>query len=161
MTRRRVISAERRKTVTDHGPAERWQHSGRALELTEHAGILAARVTEESVLDGLVTRGHIGAGLRDCALRLRRDYQAARVESRLIASYNAARSLNHAHDGGYERNDAEEAAYQRWRLAVRAVGAVDSNVLVTVCCQDIAPLLRQMPSLLRGLTRLAKWYGQA
>ncbi|MBI1274192.1 MAG: hypothetical protein GC131_08955 [Alphaproteobacteria bacterium] len=143
----------------DHGPAERWQHSGRAFEYTEHAGVLAARALEENILDRLALSCLITDEQCEAGLRLRADYLGARLEARQIGCYNPARSINNGHDGGYERNEAEEAAYRRWRHAVRAIGIIDSDTIVTVCCHDRAPCAHQLPALLRGLERLLKWYG--
>ena len=44
--RRRAVSTDKRfrniRGSGDHGTPERWQHSGFTLEVTDHAGILAA-----------------------------------------------------------------------------------------------------------------------
>ena len=59
-TRRFPVSSDKRFRKLpgggDHGTPERWQHSGRALELTERAGVLAVRVTEEHIIDVLAMR---------------------------------------------------------------------------------------------------------
>lgn len=148
----------RLRPVADHGTAERWQHATRRLEVTEAAGVLAARVLEEHGLDRLHLRDAIETEMRDGGLRLRADYQAAHLEQRITAQYAPA-----AGSGGgyrpYERSDAEEAAYQRWRLAVRAVGIMDSKIVLAVCCHDQMPTAASLPSLQRGLTRLARFYG--
>lgn len=148
----------RLRPVADHGPAERWQHGTRSLEVTDAAGVLAARVLEEHGLDRLVLRGVIDTALRDGGLRLRADYQAAHLEQRLTAQYQPSGGSG----GGYrpyERSDAEEAAYQRWRLAVRAVGIMDSKIVLAVCCHDQMPTSSCLGNLQRGLKRLAGFYG--
>ncbi|MEJ0062122.1 MAG: DUF6456 domain-containing protein [Alphaproteobacteria bacterium] len=143
----------------DHGPPERWRHSGRLLETTGHAGVLAARVSEEHALDRLRLRGLIGARDHEAGLRLRADYHAAHLEGRIIASYNAARGMNCGGFQAYERTDIEEAAYRRWRGAVQAVGIADSAAVLGLCCHGHGPRAAQMAALRRGLSRLAAWYG--
>ncbi len=148
----------RLRAVADHGTAERWQHGTRSLEVTETAGVLAARVLEEHGLDRLLLRGVIDAALRDGGLRLRADYQAAQLEQRITAQYQPSGGSG----GGYrpyERSDAEEAAYQRWRCAVRAVGIMDSKIVLAVCCHDQMPTSTSLAGLQRGLKRLAGFYG--
>lgn len=142
----------------DHGPRERWQHSGRILTLTEQAGVLAARATEEHVLDRLVLAGIVSARARDAGLRLRADYQAGHLEQRIVASYSLARDTRYGGFAEHERDDAEEAAYRRWRDAVRAVGMQDSTVVLDVACHDMLPRPTLVPQLRRGLERLADWY---
>lgn len=148
----------RLRPVADHGPTERWQHATRRLEVTEAAGVLAARVLEEHGLDRLHLSGVIDASSRDGGLRLRADYQAAHLEQRITAHYAPSAGAG----GGYrpyERSDAEEAAYRRWRQAVRAVGIMDSKVVLAVCCHDQMPPAASRASLQRGLQQLALFYG--
>lgn len=141
----------------DFGTAERWQHHARQLVITDDA--VVARNGEESVLDKLLVHRLIIATDHEAGLRLRHDYAAAKIEARVIASYNPARSLNRAHDGGYVRSDAEEAAYQRWRDALKATGTAEGRVLTAVCCQDLLPLPVQLGLLKRGLLALCRHYG--
>lgn len=148
----------RLRSVADHGPTERWQHATRRLEVTDAAGVLAARVVEEHGLDRLHLSGAIDVALRDGGLRLRADYQAAHLEQRITAHYAPSAGAG----GGYrpyERSDAEEAAYRRWRQAVRAVGIMDSKIVLAVCCHDQMPTSVSLASLQRGLKQLACFYG--
>jgi len=147
------------RAAADHGPIERWRHSGRTLEPTERAGVLAARALEESVLDVLVLRGAIEENQREAALRLRLDFQRAGLQARLSFSYNPARRQFSPFGPWDERTDAEEAAYQRWRNALRAVGKRHNDAVVTAACFDIAPAPERMDALREGLKKLAKWYG--
>lgn len=149
-----------RRPMADHGPKERWQHAGRTLQVTEMAGVLAARVSEENGLDRALAAGQVDAVMHEAGLMLRADYQAAQVEQRIIASYSAARV---SRVGGYhepERSDAEERAYQRWRRALQAVDLMEGRVLLSACCQEQMP---QTPAgwhyLRRGLGRLIGYYG--
>lgn len=142
----------------DRGPAERWQHSGRLLELTEQAGVLAARTLEEHPLDRLLLRRIIDVRGREAGLRLKAAYQAAHLDNRIIASYNVARGMNAGGFQAYERNDAEEAAYGRWRRALQAVGSAHGNVVLDVCCHDRLPSATALPALRHGLARLVDWY---
>lgn len=145
--------------AADHGPAERWQHGARVLEVTEQAGVLAARVLEEHLIDRLLLRGLLDHTERDSALRLRADYQAAHLMTRVTASYAVTRGAGQGGYSEYERTEAEEAAYQRWRHAVRALGITDSRVVLAVCCHDETPPQHSHAQLRRGLRRLASHYG--
>jgi hypothetical protein len=96
-SRRRPVSTDKRfrkKNNGDYGTPERWQHSGRILEMTERAGILAARVTEEHIVDVLVLRGLLDRSQSDAAFRLKLDFQPSAVTirnaARLIISVAAA-----------------------------------------------------------------------
>ena len=153
-----VRDGKRIAWLADHGAVERWQHSGRVLEETDQAGVLAARVLEEHGLDRLVLARVIDGVMRDAGLRLRADYQVARMESRVTASYNASRGTRQGGYVEYERGDVEEAAYQRWRKAVHALGK-DSGLVLAVCCYDLMPRAANLPQLRRGLARLAAIYG--
>jgi Domain of unknown function (DUF6456) len=145
--------------LADHGTPERWQHSGRVLELTESAGILAARATEEHLLDILVLRGRISAVEREAALKFKLDYQRAALEARVTGRYNAASSARDFFAAIHERTDAEEAAYQRWRNALREVGKMLANILVSTVCFDRMPDPRDLPQLQGALKKLVEWYG--
>ncbi|NTU77726.1 MAG: hypothetical protein HGA90_07960 [Alphaproteobacteria bacterium] len=161
--RRAPVATDRRlKTArirADYGPAERWQHSGRALELTEQAGVLAARALEEHALDVLALRRWITEAQRDAAFRLKRDYRAAGLEARVTGGYNPARVSFSPFGSWDERSDAEEAAYQRWRSALRVLGASFSDTVVSVACHDCMPPPELVFRLRRGLELLATWYG--
>ena len=163
--RRAPVASDRRfrlsRNSADHGTAERWQHSGRMLEITERAGVLAARALEENVLDVLVVRRWISATQREAALRFKLDYHAAGLEARLTSSYNPMRVAFSPFGPWDERSDAEEAAYQRWRKAVRAMGTPVSDMVITVVCHDRIPLQRRAVILQAGLEKLVKWYGMA
>jgi hypothetical protein len=143
--------------AADHGPRERWQHSGRIFEVTEQAGQCTARVTEEHCLDHWVLAGWLAAEERDAGMRLRADYQAARLENRIIASYSVTRGLNAGGYQAYERDEVEEAAYRRWRDAVKAMAAYGTLVL-DACCHDHAPSKQNAVALRRGLSLLRRWY---
>lgn len=160
-TRRRPVSTDKRfkkKNSADYGPPERWQHSGRVLEMTERAGILAARVTEEHVIDVLVMRGILDATQSDAAFRLKQDFQRAGLAANTISRYNPERSKVDYFRGGRERNDAEEAAYQRWRNAVRELGLQFSCAVIATVCHDETPKTDELPLLQKGLEQLADWY---
>ncbi|MGB4102144.1 MAG: DUF6456 domain-containing protein [Alphaproteobacteria bacterium] len=144
--------------AADYGPRERWQHTGRALELTEQAGVLAARATEENMLDRLLLRRVIDWRGREAGLRLKVDYQAAHLENRIIASYNAARGMNAGGYQSYERSEAEEAAYGRWRRALLAVTIYERHAVLDVCCHERDIVAPALPALRRGLARLGDWY---
>lgn len=143
----------------DHGTFERWQHSGRALELTERAGVFAVRALEENVLDVLVARRWIFDEHREAALRFKLDFRKAGLEVRLTGGYNPARTSFSPSGPWDERSDEEEEAYQRWRRALRAIGAIYSDLVVTVVCFDEMPAPQRARELRNGLQRLVKLYG--
>ncbi len=143
----------------DHGTGERWQHACRALELTDRAGVLAARAVDSDVLDRLVLAGIIDEKGRDAALRLRGDFQAAGLSVHVVGSYSPARSSFSYYGGWDERTDEEEAAYKRWREAVRNLGPRFSEPVVSVVCYDEAPRREKIQMLVIGLMLLAKGYG--
>jgi len=160
--RREPVSTDRRyrsnRFLSDYGPEERWRHSGRILEPTERAGVMAARALEEHVLDVLTLRRFISNTQREAALRLKADFRAAGLEVRLIGSYNPARTSFSPFGSWNERTDAEEAAYQRWRNAVRSMGNAYHDTVISVACYDLMPGVEQMTRLNKGLGRLVKWY---
>lgn len=147
------------KPRADHGPPERWQHSGRTLELTEQAGTLAARATEEHVVDALITRGLLEEREREAAMKFKLDYQCAGLEARLCGRYSPIRSARDFFAYGNERTDAEEAAYQRWRNAVRVLGAALADNVISIVCHDRVPAAAGLLCLQAGLKKLADWYG--
>jgi len=143
----------------DLGPVQRWQHAGRILEPTRAKGGLRARAMEESVLDALTLRRVLSPLQRQAGLRLRADFLAAGMGAHLAASYNPA-SVVFSVDGAFrDRSDREEEAYQRWRIAVKAVGGALVDVIVSVACCDEAPAPEHEAFLKIGLAKLVLHYG--
>ena len=161
--RRAPVSTDKRfRKLTrggDHGTAERWQHSGRVLEMTERAGILASRATEEHILDVLALRRLLNAVQVEAGLRFKEDYHAAALAAHVTGSYTGMNSARDFFRGEYERTDAQEAAYRRWKNAVKELGARHGSAVVTTLCHDAPPLPCDMPVLQEGLEKLARWYG--
>jgi hypothetical protein len=145
--------------VPDHGTAERWQHSGRILEPTGSNGLLAARATEEHVIDRLMMQNRWPARAGAAAMRFKQDYQLAGLAARLSGRYSPASSARDFFSGVHERSDFEEAAYRRWRNAVREMGKLLSDVVITTVCHDMYPAPAELPRLRQGLKKLADWYG--
>jgi hypothetical protein len=162
-TRRSPVSTDKRfrklKTGADFGPRERWQHSGCTFEYTERAGIMAARATEEHILDTLALRRLLDQIQIEAGLRFKADYHAASIAAHVTGSYSGmARSA----DGvfiEYERSDAQEAAYRRWKNAVRELGARYGAAVISTVCHDTPPAPQDIPILQDGLQKLAVWYG--
>lgn len=161
-SRRQPVSSDRRfrKQIghSDQGTPERWQHSGRVLVLTEKAGVLAVRATEEHVVDIMVTRGLLAARQSEAAFMFKLDYQKAQLEVRVTGRYNPAGATKNFFQPKPARSDFEEAAYQRWRNAVRELGLGLSNVVITTVCHDKLPMPRNIEMLQEGLEKLADWY---
>ncbi len=149
-----------KKSAPDHGPSERWQHTGRLLEPSERAGVLTARVLETDVLDRLVLARVIADRHRQAALRLRADFQAAGLSAHLVSGYSSVRTEFSFYGGWDERSEKEEKAYARWRRAVSAMGQVFSGTVLSVVCYDEALPSAKHVLLLAGLAKLTKWYGQ-
>jgi len=162
MARRSPTSRDKRlKKIPgggDHGTAERWQHSGRALELTDRAGILAVRATEEHVLDVLLLRNLIGQIQLDAGLKFKSDYHAASLAAHVTGSYSGSASTRDFFRGEYERSDAQEAAYRRWRMAVTELGKRRSAAVIATVCHDAPPGDRDLALLQSGLEKLAQLY---
>jgi hypothetical protein len=162
-SRRAPVSTDKRLRKIpgggDHGTPERWQHSGRAIQITDRAGILAVRATEENMLDVLALKKLLDEAQIAAGLRLREDYQAAAMAAHVTGSYSGASSARDFFRGEFERNEAQEAAYRRWRKAVMEVGPRLSAVLVSTVCHDIPPLPREVALLQGGLDQLVRWYG--
>lgn len=160
--RRQPVGTDRRfrrgQETADYGAPERWQHSRRALEATERAGVWAARALEEAIVDVLALRGWISLRQRQAALHFRRDYHSAGLQERLAGSYSSTRVAFSPFGPWDERTEPQEAAYRRWRHAVRAIGIVYSDLVITVACHDAIPAQQRVPALREGLEKLAKWY---
>lgn len=160
--RRSPVSRDKRfkqRNTSDFGTSERWQHSGRTLEYTETAGIFAVRASEEHILDKLVLMKVVDEVGRDAGLKLHQDYHIARIETRLTSSYSTIRNAPGDAEARFLRSDAAEAAYQRWRNALRALPPTLRDVIIHVTCVGYAPSMMQLICLKDGLYKLAKYYG--
>ena len=160
--RRSPVATDKRfrknPSQTDYGPAERWQHSGRLLELTEQAGVLAARVTEEHIVDVLVLRNVLSKSQSTAAFKLKLDFQRAGLAAHVIGGYSAVHTTTDYFYGRRDRNDFEEAAYQRWRNAMREIGSRLSPAVIATVCHDELPRLNEIEHLQQGLAKLVDWY---
>ena len=161
-TRRFPVSSDKRFRKLpgggDHGTPERWQHSGRALELTERAGVLAVSVTEEHIIDVLAMRRLLDEVQVQAGLRFKEDYHAAALAAHVTGSYSG---MSRGRDAVYieqERSEAQEAAYKRWKNAVRELGTRSSQTVIATLCHDTPPTPRDIPALQDGLEKLVIWY---
>lgn len=160
--KRSPVSRDKRfkqRTASDYGTDERWQHSGRTLEYTETAGVFAVRATETHVLDHLVLMELIDEAARDAGLKLHHDYNLAGIEARVTASYTTTRGSKGDAEARLLRSELQEAAYQRWRNALRAIGIVQRDVVIHVACLGHAPSMMQLNKVKDGLVQLARYYG--
>jgi hypothetical protein len=161
--RRRPVATDKRfrkqAASADHGPPERWQHSGRVLQLTEKAGILAARATEEHVIDVMVMKGVLDQSQSDAAFRLKLDFQRAGLAASTTSRYSPECGTTDFFLGKRDRSATEEAAYRRWRYAVRELGLGLSCAVIATVCHDETPDEAELPLLQKGLDRLVDWYG--
>jgi hypothetical protein len=161
-SRRRPVSTDKRLRKNrgggDHGTPERWQHSGRTFEPTDHAGVLAARAMEEHILDILGLKLLLTALQIEAGMKFKADYHAAAIDARVTGSYSGAPSARDFFRGEHERSDAEESAYRRWKDAVRELGLHDGPAVISTVCHDTPPLHRELPKLQEGLDKLIAWY---
>jgi len=160
--RRATVSTDKRFhricAGSDYGPQERWQHSGRSLEKTDRPGVLAARATEEHILDILGFKRQLSESQIEAGLKFKADYHAAAVAAHVTGSYSGLRAPRDVYRIEHERTEAEEAAYARWRMAVKELGLAYSATVIDVVCNDAPPLLRDVLLLQEGLKKLAHWY---
>ncbi len=162
--RRAPVSRDKRfkrRGSSDYGTIERWQHSGRTLEVTENAGVFAARAIEDHMLDRLVMMRIVDEPAREAGLKLYHDYHMAGIESRVIASYSSVRRGCGDAEARLLRSAAEESAYQRWRNALRGVSPAYRDAVIHVACMGHVPGMTQLVVLREGLDQLAKIYGLA
>jgi hypothetical protein len=153
MATRRISSEPR----ADYGAPERWQHSGRTLELTERAGLLAARALEEHLLDTLCVAQQITSVQREAGLSFLALFRAAGLEPRVTGSYNPVR-LGCVFGAWDERSDEEDAAHARWQKLLRAMGPALSSVAIDVICFEARPTKGAFVRLLKALDFLASWF---
>jgi hypothetical protein len=162
--RRHTVSTDKRLRKNrggDTGPRERWQHSGCTFELTDRAGILAARATEEHVLDILGLKLLLTALQIEAGLKFKADYHAAAIAARVTGNYSGIPSAKDFFRAERERTDTEEEAYRRWKEAVREMGLHASPAVISTVCHDETPPARDIPVLQEGLDKLAAWYGMS
>ena len=161
-SRRLPVSTDRRfrkkSPSSDFGPAFRWQHSPCVYEPTERAGVLAARALETHVVDSLVTRKMLSPRQSEAALKFRLDFQRAAMSAHVVSNYSPVRGNKDYFFGARGRDDREEAAYRRWRNAVREMGLHFSGVVISTVCHDLLPAPCDIPALRRGLEKLGDWY---
>ena len=125
---------------------------------TEKPGIVAARATESSVIDILVTRKLLNTRQNKAALRFKSDYHRAGLSPHVTGTY----APTIAKSGDFterDRSDSEEAAYQCWRHAIKIIGQRDSGLVISALCHDTAPSRADIPRLQDALERLVDWYG--
>lgn len=161
-SRRRPVSTDKRfrknPHPADYGTPERWQHSGKTMVMTEHAGILAVRATEEHVIDVMVLKGILDQSQSNAAFRLKLDFHRAGLAVNTVSRYNPIGGKSDFFRGVRERSDSEEAAYRRWRSAVRELGLDLSCAVIATVCHDETPAPADLPLLQKGLDQLAEWY---
>ncbi len=144
--------------IPDFGPPERWQHAGRILEPTGEIGVIASRVVEECVLDILYLQEQISRRQLQAALRFKADFLDADLSAHLVGSYNPARVASSYYFGCDDRSEDQENAYCRWRGAVKEVGDLLCDCVISVVCHDLPLNPAHMLPLQMGLVRLAGYY---
>ncbi|MCC7047245.1 MAG: hypothetical protein IT562_11070 [Alphaproteobacteria bacterium] len=154
----RIISARRPAICPPAIAPHRLQHDrfeDAAVEV-DGASAVVKRIVTQTPLDRYIARKLIDRRQFEAGERLSRDWQFARMEPRMIASY---RDLI---DCGGMPDPAVDRAHARKRVAraVAAVGPIASSEVVSVCCLE-RPVGGNvaMEILRRGLDVLADHYG--
>lgn len=161
-SRRSPVSRDKRfkqRSISDFGTNERWQHSARTLEYTDTAGVFAARASQTHILDLLMDMNMVDGPAREAGLKLHSDYQFAGIEARITANYSSVRGSARDAEARLLRNEIEEAAYQRWRHALKAIALPARDIVIHVTCIGYAPDVMQIVRLREGLFQLARHYG--
>lgn len=156
--RKSKFSSQNTGTQADHGPTERWQHSGKTLTLTLSEGHITAKALEENALDILCLAKVISEKEKESGLKLNADFHAAGMASRVGSSYNPVRVNGPVYGAWDDRTEAEERAYKRWREALKAIPlALRNGVAMTTCYEQIPPS-QFFPDLRKGLAALSDHY---
>lgn len=160
-TRRRPVSSDKRfkktSNLPDYGTPERWQHSGRIMQVTAQAGILAARAMEEHIIDVMVLRGLLDENQSAAAFRLKLDFQRAGLAANTTSRYTPNTGKKESFRQR-ERTDTEEIAYRRWRNAVRELDLGLSSAVIATVCHDQTPSSTDLHLVQKGLDQLIDWY---
>lgn len=167
----------------DFGTAE-FHRKHQVIEIpTEDAGIMAAQVVEECLLDSLYRRGKLTRKsdtapeqIRrryDAGLWLRRLYENIGLRTRSTMAYSvfgqAGSPKSDFIDLGAEEDDndlskpapnkdAQNWNWRCWRETLKGVGYFHSTLLVAVCCTDTIPNQNRC-DLRHSLERLAHLRG--
>lgn len=147
----------------DSGTRERWQHGDETLvEATERAGQTRVVNLTQDALDRYYRRCKLAVGdaernrrLYDAGCQLRMDWSKAGLMPQVVGAY-----ADMVSNGSIQSMfSVKEDAYRRWRAAIKAVGPIASNEVITVCCAG-EPVGKGAPMeiLRRGLDVLVKHY---
>ena len=147
------------KRVNDPIPPERYRHDELVNEetLVNGAKALAKRVVTQTPLDRYYRRNQITEKQHKAGSELFDDWYLAGLEPTLVPDLTKVRV-----DESRATKLSESRAWRRdrFRRAMLAVGIINSNAVVTVCCnQRPAGSRHNMRKLRRGLDTLAKHYG--
>jgi len=126
------------------------------LEKTDNLSV-TLKILNETVLDILESKRIIDNKQFNAGLRFRSDFYSADITSRVTGSYSGVRNNTDFHKTP-EKSKIQERAYERWRAAVKDIGAAQSKVLISSVCYDAMPMPPELELLQDGLLRLAKIY---
>lgn len=140
---------------SDFGPAERALHDYVVLEETVQAGIKRARVDAALLLDRYRKRNLIEERQYEAGIRLRSTWIDAGRLPHVTCQYNELIASGSVAGFYVGREDARKA----YIAAMRAVGPIASNEIVSACLLDL-PMggAVRLEILRRGLTVLADHY---
>ena len=147
----------------DHGTPELRQHHEVTEVPTEVAGVTAARVDDQMLIDRYLRRGLLGQREWAAASRFFATWRAANPPQSVTGSYRPRV------ESGHRSVEGAVAAQQEYQAAIQAVGIQLSGVLVhvVICDQPATEWARSagrrttqgMKALKEALDRLAAHYG--
>ncbi|HEX6972698.1 MAG TPA: DUF6456 domain-containing protein [Limnochordia bacterium] len=155
-------AAKQAPVYSDFGSPCLAQHTEVTLENADvKLGVLRARNKTPFALDRYHARKELdpsddgnNSRLFDAGNRLRDDFTAAGLEPRIAGRY--AEMVGTGSIQGFMAGRG--TAYERWVSAVRAVGPIASDEIVSVCCLGNPVGRSRMILLRRGLEVLARHY---
>jgi hypothetical protein len=160
-TRRAPVSSDKRlkkNKSADGAPPQRWQHGDFTIEETQEAGMFVMRATTSHCLDILLQHQLIDDVCHEAGLLLHKDYQLAKIEGRVGASYQPQTNQTQKGFRTHDRHEKEEAAYQRWRCAIEQIDHDWRGRVIHVCCMGLSPDITYLLPLKKGLLQLVQHY---
>lgn len=115
--------------------------------------------TQRLVIDQLFHARLLARDEHAAALYLNQDFLSAGLAPRLVGSYCTTRGCTPGFNPHYPRTVVEEAAYQRWHEAMKAMGGFLAPIAEAAICHDRKPPPEYVAFLRVALQKLAKHYG--
>jgi hypothetical protein len=125
----------------------------------EGAGSAPAFSMQRLVIDQLLHEQLLSRDEHCAALYLYQDFLSAGLAPRLVGSYCTTRGCTPGFNPHYPRTLVEEAAYQRWFEAMKAMGGFLAPIAEAAICHDRKPPPEYVAFLRVALQKLGKHYG--